>query len=204
MRPLTRNRERTETYLLFSWQASGLGASVRRHCFPSLSGGLFPTNERGLSWQVIKLLIKQGLDSKKPDRATHQQCLIAHEASAELVSAIQETAQVFRASAKRIADESGACSSLSKSISNAMIPVSILVDTIEGLNIKKEEQVKTHETSTREFIKVLEANEDPQALERFMDFEIDPLLLPLYEELDTILIQQGISFNLFGRKYTAA
>ena len=44
---------------------------------------------------VIKLLIDQGLDCKKPERATHQQCIIAFEASMELLSPVQETSRLF-------------------------------------------------------------------------------------------------------------
>ena len=149
--------------------------------------------------KVIKLLISQGLDSKKPERATHQQCLIAYEATAELVPTIQETAQVFKASTKRMLEETKACSDLCKSVSSALVPVSRLADTIEGLNVKKDEKVSSNEVSTQEFKQVLEANEDSEALERFMDFEIDPLLLPLYEELDAILIQQEV--GKFGSRY---
>jgi hypothetical protein len=67
-----------------------------------------------------------------------------------------------------------------------------LADIIQGLNANKEDR-QLHESRTQEFISVLEKNEDAEALERFMDFEIDPLLLPLYEELDAILIEQEVS-----------
>ena len=149
--------------------------------------------------KVIKLLISQGLDSKKPERATHQQCLIAYEATAELVPIIQETALVFKASTKRMLEETKACSDLCKSVSSALVPVARLADTIEGLNVKQDEEGSSNEVSTLEFKQVLEANKDSEALERFMDFEIDPLLLPLYEELDAILIQQEVA--KFGSRY---
>ena len=46
--------------------------------------------------KVVKLLISQGLDSKKPQRATQQESILAFEATMALIPAVQEIASAFQ------------------------------------------------------------------------------------------------------------
>jgi hypothetical protein len=68
--------------------------------------------------KVIKLLIDQGLDSKKPERATYQECIVAFEASLELLSPVQETSRLFGEVTLLLKDEEEGSRELLHSITN--------------------------------------------------------------------------------------
>jgi len=148
--------------------------------------------------EVIKLLIDHGLDSKKPERATFQECVIAFEASVELMSPAFEIARVFNIVTGLLRQEQNNCQELLECVKKSLKSMANFVDTVLPLHEKtaggKEkangEQKYLHVSDAKEFVRVLESGEDPESLDHFFDSEIDQHTLQLYDELDFILSEQ--------------
>jgi len=149
--------------------------------------------------KVIKLLIDQGLDSKKPERATFQECVIAFEASVELMNPAFEIARVFNIVTGLLRQEYQSCQELLECAKSSCRNIAHFVDTVLPLHEKNaggEEKTANGEqqylqvADAEEFVRVLESGEDPESLDHFFDFEIDQHTLQLYDELDSILAEQ--------------
>jgi hypothetical protein len=59
--------------------------------------------------KAIKGLIGQGLDTKKPQRASHHDCLVAMDASVELMTTVDDARRVFQVSCLRPRLRTGHC-----------------------------------------------------------------------------------------------
>jgi len=135
--------------------------------------------------KVIKLLIDQGLDSKKPERATHQECVIAFEASVELMSPVNEISRVFGVVTALLQQEDTQCRQLLDVVTGACKQVAKFAAVVNtayeskmhpGHNktssvAKQPESVaEMLEAQVDEFVRVLHSEEDAEALDRFYDF----------------------------------
>ena len=150
--------------------------------------------------KVIKLLIDQGLDSKKPERATLQECRIAYEASVELVQPVHEIKRVFDIVTTRIGLEREGCRELLDVSCQACAAAASFVDKIlpaftatTGANQsaqKDKAALHLYANDVTGFMEVLNSGQDPESLDHFFDFELDRATLAAYEELDHILSQQ--------------
>jgi len=149
--------------------------------------------------KVIKLLIEQGLDSKKPERATFQECVIAFEASVELMIPAFEIAMRFNIVTGLLRQEYQSCQELMECTKFSCRNFAHFVDTVLPLHEENAggtekaangEQQNLQVAYAEEFVRVLESGEDPESLDHFFDFEIDQHTLQLYDELDSILAEQ--------------
>ncbi len=135
--------------------------------------------------KVIKLLIDQGLDSKKPDRATHQQCVIAFEASVELMSPVNEICRVFgvvtallqqqETSGRQLLDVvADACKYVAKfaAVVGAAYESNMHAGHQRTSSVMKSPDAVSEilEAEVDEFVQVLHSEEDAEALDRFYDF----------------------------------
>ena len=147
--------------------------------------------------KVIKLLIDQGLDTKKPERATHQECVVAHEASVDLMQPAQEIKRVFDIVTRLIGQEKECCQKLLEVSCDVCDVVAKFVDKILPAHVARDKSSNKDEMAqhlyandVKEFMHVLHSGEDSESLDQFFDFEIDAATLALYEELDDILSAQ--------------
>ena len=141
--------------------------------------------------KTVKQLHDQGLDSKKPERATHQECVIAHEASVELMQPIQEMKRVFDILTELMKKEREVHQDMLDIACKACASVASFVDKILPAN------GATHSLSQRlladdvtEFIAILQSGADSESLDNLFDFELDHATLALYEELNVIVSTQ--------------
>ena len=145
--------------------------------------------------KVIKLLIDQGLDTKKPNRATQQQCVIALEATFLLMPAAKEIEQCFSVSTKLMRQMHERCKQFIDLACSSCVNIARFVDTVINVteDAKAEETNKgvieyhSMEDDAREFHSVIQAGEDAEALDRFFHFEIDAQTMQRYQELDDLL-----------------
>ena len=143
--------------------------------------------------KVIRKLIHQGLDSKKPERATEQECLIAHEASAQVLVHTVELSHVFEVVTCRLQDTSSECETL---LDRGMMLCKRLADFLDKIKTAHremcihEDQVRSLNEVAFEFDQVLHSGQEAEALDHFFDFEIDQATMKLYDELDHILAIQ--------------
>ena len=135
--------------------------------------------------KVIKLLIDQGLDSKKPERATHQECVIAFEASVELMSPVNEISRVFGVVTALLQQEEAQSRQLLESVTEACKYVARFASVVVAAHdikayaaIQRSASVaksiisvaEVLEEEVEEFVRVMHSDEDAEALDRFFDF----------------------------------
>lgn len=135
--------------------------------------------------KVIKLLIDQGLDSKKPERATHQECVIAFEACVELMSPVNEISRVFGVVTALLQQEEVQSRQLLDMVTDACKHVarfaSVVVAAHEAKTLAVHQRTASVvkpaaavaaglEAEVDEFVRVLHSDEDAEALDRFFDF----------------------------------
>lgn len=145
--------------------------------------------------KVIKLLIDQGLDTKKPNRATQQQCVIALEATFLLMPAAKEIEQCFSVSTKLMRQMHERCKQFIDLACSSCENIARFVDTVINVteDAKAEETNKevveyhSMEDDAREFHSVIQAGGDAESLDRFFHFEIDAQMMQRYQELDDLL-----------------
>jgi len=141
--------------------------------------------------KTVKQLHHQGLDSKKPERATHQECVIAHEASAELMQPVQEMKRVFEILTDFIKTERGVHQDLLEIACKACTSAAGFVDKIlpaKGATHTIAQRLLTNDVT--EFIEILQSGADSESLDNLFDFELDLATLALYEELNVIVSTQ--------------
>ena len=120
--------------------------------------------EMGDVRKVVKLLINQGLDSKKPERATHQECIIAFEASMELLGRVQETSRLFEGVTPLLLEEQANSRQLLDAITDACRQIA----GFEGLVVAAHER-KTQAVEQGRSPVVKLATERAEALEAEVD-----------------------------------
>lgn len=135
--------------------------------------------------KVIKLLIDQGLDSKKPERATHQECVVAFEASVELMGPVNEISRVFgvvtgllqqeEAHSRQLLDVvTDSCKLVAKfaAVVSAAYEIKMHAGNQRTSSVMKGAAAlsNTLEGEVDEFVRVLHSEEDAEALDRFYDF----------------------------------
>ena len=150
--------------------------------------------------KVIKLLIDQGLDSKKPERATYQECIIAYEASVELVQPVHEIKRMFDIVTARIVHEREGCRELldvscktcaaAANFVDKMLPAFTAKTATTQSAQKDQAALHLFANDVTEFMEVLNSGQDPESLDHFFDFELDRATLEAYAELDHILSEQ--------------
>ena len=147
--------------------------------------------------KVVKLLISQGLDSKKPQRATQQESILAFEATMALIPAVQEIASAFRTCTIQLKQEQIAYVQLLDLVTDSCITVAKFSDKVTARREQTSQHAKSrnsggienfssNEDAAHEFCRVLKAGGDAEALISSFGAEDDQILLKLYEELDDI------------------
>ena len=139
--------------------------------------------------QVVKSLIGQGLDSKKPERAPHHEVVIAYEACSELCVPVHDAKHVFKIVTNLLEQQMGDCNNLLKVSTQSCKTVAKFADRVEAAYAsphqpkEANQQQNLLQEKANEFERVAYSGEDPEMLDQFFDFEIDAATLALYDEL---------------------
>ena len=127
--------------------------------------------------KVIKLLIDQGLDTQKPERATLQECVIAFEASVDLIQPTLDISRVFNAVTNLVKEESAVALALQQTCMDSAKQMARFLDKVN--EARAEDEVKDMKAQHRqrsilqdanEFEVILQSGNDAEALDQFFEF----------------------------------